>query len=77
MARRAGLRAPGLQRPPALVSTFHALLNVCPCPCTCPCTTCPCSFLIGFWPAYGLLTPLILGLIMLGSLLVFHFIPFC
>lgn len=42
-----------------------------------PATPAPRSFLIGFWPAYGLLTPLILGLITLGSLLVFHFIPFC
>ena len=32
-------------------------------------------FLIGMWPAYSLLTPLLLGIMTLGALMLAHFIP--
>jgi hypothetical protein len=33
-------------------------------------------FVIGLWPAYGLLTPLVCGLLLMGLLFVTHFLPF-
>lgn len=34
------------------------------------------SFIIGLWPGYGLLTPLIVGFEAMGCVFVLHFIPF-
>jgi hypothetical protein len=36
-----------------------------------------CSFLIGLWPVYGLLTPAILAILFMGSIMSLHFIPYC
>jgi hypothetical protein len=35
----------------------------------------PYSAIIGLWPVWGLLTPIILGVVGIGSLMVFHFLP--
>ena len=32
-------------------------------------------FLVGMWPAYSLLTPLLLGILTLGALMLAHFVP--
>jgi hypothetical protein len=33
------------------------------------------SFLIGYWPVYGLLTPLIAAVLFMGLIMASHFIP--
>jgi hypothetical protein len=45
------------------IACFHAMPSLC------------CSFLIGLWPAFGLLTPLLLAVLFMGSSMAFHFIP--
>lgn len=33
------------------------------------------AFIIGLWPAYGLLTPLVVIIELMGSIFIWHFIP--
>lgn len=35
------------------------------------------SFVVGLWPAYGLLTPLVMGVCFMGAAMTLHFIPAC
>ena len=35
------------------------------------------SLIVGLWPAYGLLTPLVVGVLGLGGLFSLHFVPSC
>ena len=38
---------------------------------------CLLCLVVGLWPAYGLLTPLVVGALGLGGLFSFHFVPQC
>ena len=33
------------------------------------------SFTIGLWPSFGLLTPLVVGVVFVGAMFVTHFLP--
>jgi hypothetical protein len=35
------------------------------------------AFLLGLWPAYGFLTPIVVGVLGMGAIFVWHFIPGC
>lgn len=51
-----------------------SITRVMPC-CLQLCTSHNCRFIIGLWPLYGLLTPLIVACLFLGGMMVTHFIP--